>query len=925
MPTNLYTKFLFTLFIAMLLSHVTYGQSCDNGTNQYPTSSVTAPTTVGATTTISTLQYAGEYAVLTGLVAGQTYSITSDLSGTPDYITIRDVATNNVLTEGVSTLTYIASTSNDIEAHFTLNDGACGTDNSFHTTTITLVSLTASCTAPAATAVFNCATNSIDVNVTNIGSPSAGSPAFSVSVDGSGLTAQTITATGNYTFGPLTTDQSYNLTFSNGVDIACDQAISFLYPDCATLGAGCVEAVTSGDLENAANWTELSTYDDWFSGTTNTGTPVIDNTLPLEANQSAWLGGYGGSGLGEFLGLGGAPYITEISQTVTLTAGNTVNLSFWGLLGVCDSPADVFTMSVDNNVQLTINGGDAFCGDVKWHKYDIDISAFADGGTHTIAFRLVEQGNNDSQTNFFIDEISIEDCPSIICNAPVASAAPTYDCFTNQLTINLSNAGIPADPTNNPYVLTLSGGASATPQTVSGTGNYTFTGLTANNTYTVTADDGAGCVVNLGSVVANCACLSPVGTATYDCGTDLIQLNISNTGVPTGSFNASIDGGTPVNINSVGSYPPSSFGSFTPDQTYNLVFDNGAGCTSSIDYIYGGCRNPGPGCTNNLLNGDFESGGGNWPTNTAVDALNINVYESSTDPHIKPQFSLGAGTQSAVLGRYGGTGAGTGGAPYVSTVGKSVGTTNGNTMTLYFWVYWDACDSPSDVLDVIIDGTVVSTFTGGAFCNDDKWHELSVNMDAYADGTNANIVFSVTENEANGGPTRVFIDDVQVDNCTPISCPAAFNGIAGSPADQTDYETDGNILSIQTIAAGTTIDYDAGTDITLGIAGSAGFEVQLGATFCAFIDGCNGMGGVINPITGGNTNNLQVDESEKAAIIYSTKESSHQIQSQRTGVLFQPDYPAPSPKNMNKNVPIANKKYIPKKKSTSKRKKIKKK
>ncbi|MDA8692564.1 hypothetical protein N9L92_00770 [Saprospiraceae bacterium] len=54
-----------------------------------------------------------------------------------------------------------------------------------------------------------------------------------------------------------------------------------------------------------------------------------------------------------------------------------------------------------------------------------------------------------------------------------------------------------------------------------------------------------------------------------------------------------------------------------------------------------------------------------------------------------------------------------------------------------------------------------------------------------------------------------------------------------------DYETDGSIISTQdigSVTSGIIVDYDSATDITL----DAGFQVNLGVSFHAFIDGCMG-------------------------------------------------------------------------------------
>ncbi len=73
-----------------------------------------------------------------------------------------------------------------------------------------------------------------------------------------------------------------------------------------------------------------------------------------------------------------------------------------------------------------------------------------------------------------------------------------------------------------------------------------------------------------------------------------------------------------------------------------------------------------------------------------------------------------------------------------------------------------------------------------------------------------------------------------------ISCDCPpFLVLNGSSMNKDDYETSGNLSSTQLILAGDTVDYDAAVDIDLLLE----FEVQLGAVFNAFIDGCNNGGG----------------------------------------------------------------------------------
>ena len=76
--------------------------------------------------------------------------------------------------------------------------------------------------------------------------------------------------------------------------------------------------------------------------------------------------------------------------------------------------------------------------------------------------------------------------------------------------------------------------------------------------------------------------------------------------------------------------------------------------------------------------------------------------------------------------------------------------------------------------------------------------------------------------------------DFYIDGCP---CPTNYSGgnkLIGAPSINTDYETSGAIESTQTINTGRIVDYDSRTAITL----LGGFEVKIGATFHAFIDGC---------------------------------------------------------------------------------------
>lgn len=83
---------------------------------------------------------------------------------------------------------------------------------------------------------------------------------------------------------------------------------------------------------------------------------------------------------------------------------------------------------------------------------------------------------------------------------------------------------------------------------------------------------------------------------------------------------------------------------------------------------------------------------------------------------------------------------------------------------------------------------------------------------------------------------------------TTAPCPPNYIGINALVGIETgaggvDYETDGAIYSTQNITGGF-VDYDSDIEICL----DPGFEASAAGTFNAFIDGCNGSGGVVNPL-----------------------------------------------------------------------------
>jgi len=120
-----------------------------NCTNTTSFGSANAPTTPPPAT-ISTVQYAGEYATISNAVAGSTYVFTS--SNATDYLTVRTGSSSGTaLACGVTPLTVTPTASGTLYLHINTN-AACGTQSVSRTTTVAC----SSCIAPPAPANDDC-------------------------------------------------------------------------------------------------------------------------------------------------------------------------------------------------------------------------------------------------------------------------------------------------------------------------------------------------------------------------------------------------------------------------------------------------------------------------------------------------------------------------------------------------------------------------------------------------------------------------------------------------------------------------------------------------------------------------------------------------------------------------------------------------
>jgi cysteine-rich repeat protein len=212
-----------------------------------------------------------------------------------------------------------------------------------------------------------------------------------------------------------------------------------------------------------------------------------------------WWAWFGGTAVGE-------PDDEEasLSQSVTIPATAT-ELTFALEASACDSAADYLEVLIDGNQEFLVTGSDPACGTLGYATRSVDITAYADGGSHDLVFHAETFANNLDVTNFFVDDVAIPGVPS------ACTSQSTTQLTLNKVVVN-DNGG---SATVAAFGISTSAGALVfgAGNTVGSTTTYTaatLTGLDAGVPYTLVEANVAGysegswsCTPNAGGGVFN--------------------------------------------------------------------------------------------------------------------------------------------------------------------------------------------------------------------------------------------------------------------------------------------------------------------------------------------------------------------------------------------------------------------------------------
>ncbi|MBL7786207.1 MAG: T9SS type A sorting domain-containing protein [Chitinophagales bacterium] len=271
-----------------------------------------------------------------------------------------------------------------------------------------------------------------------------------------------ITSTGLTQLGPYADGTTVNIAIASG-DANCETTV--------TVTGVCPPAcdiIIGGGFENGpeTDWVEYEDPDqaNFTIVTSADGAGVAAHS----GDFLAWLGGYNDA------------VSNNLEQEVDFPSGGSGELRFYGWLAACGVPEDYFKVFVDDTEVFSLMGDSPDCGSDTYQEYTVDVSAYCDGGTHTLKFVVQENGGGDNPTNFFLDDVSLNACGTQCAAEAGTLGAPVV----NGNTITASSNGYnTVSGYTQVYVLTGSTSPFNNP-VISTTG--VFTGL-SNSTYIVTA------------------------------------------------------------------------------------------------------------------------------------------------------------------------------------------------------------------------------------------------------------------------------------------------------------------------------------------------------------------------------------------------------------------------------------------------------
>ena len=157
----------------------------------------------------------------------------------------------------------------------------------------------------------------------------------------------------------------------------------------------------------------------WDEASTNFDTPLCDQGCGTGTGS----GPHGGAFWAWFGGI--ATYEQgSLSQVVTLPGG-AASLTFWLEQPTCDNAADYLEVKLDNTQVFLTTGGAPRCGVVGYVQQTVNVSAWANAGSHTLTFHSEIFAHNSGSSNFFVDDVRLDVTATTASPTPTATRTAT--------------------------------------------------------------------------------------------------------------------------------------------------------------------------------------------------------------------------------------------------------------------------------------------------------------------------------------------------------------------------------------------------------------------------------------------------------------------------------------------------------------------
>lgn len=218
-------------------------------------------------------------------------------------------------------------------------------------------------------------------------------------------------------------------SLADGASANCTVTVQSLLTACTTVSNTATVTADGGanrssTATNATDSIQDGGFEDgtpnsfWAEASTNFGTPICDAACGLGGGTGAHSGSF-------WTWFGGitAPEEGSMTQSVIFPSGGSALLTFYLEAPTCSAGSgadDFMEITVDGTQAYLVNATSPLCNVVGYTQQSVDLSAYADGAAHTVAFHSITNGQT---VNFFVDDVALASTTCVPGTEPPPAAA----------------------------------------------------------------------------------------------------------------------------------------------------------------------------------------------------------------------------------------------------------------------------------------------------------------------------------------------------------------------------------------------------------------------------------------------------------------------------------------------------------------------